>query len=98
MHEQSPSPSEIISTHSLSKRGEAPGEDLCSGNVLSTFSLDLMQIYYPPILKTYVRIQPPIQWKEGMLKELFKGKGSSSVCSDVRDAMLACTDGKNVAK
>ena len=62
------------------------------------FSLNFMRIYYPLILKTYVRIQPPIQWKGGMLQELFKGKGSSSVCSNFRDVMLACVDGENVAK
>ena len=33
-----------------------------------------------------------------MLQELFKGKGSSSVCSNFRDVMLACADGENVAK
>jgi len=33
-----------------------------------------------------------------MLQELFKGRGSSSVCSNFRDVMLACVDGKNVAK
>ena len=33
-----------------------------------------------------------------MLQEFFKGKGSSSVCSNFRDVMLACVDGRNVAK
>jgi hypothetical protein len=33
-----------------------------------------------------------------MLQELFKGKGSSSICSNFRDVMLASVDGKNVAK
>ena len=95
---QIPSPSEVIDMHSMSKKGKAPGEDLCSGNVLSAFPVEFMRIYYPLVLKTYVRIQPPIQWKGGMLQELFKGKGSSSVCSNFRDVMLACVDGKNVAK
>ena len=71
---------------------------MCSGNVSFAFSSDFIRIYYPLVLKTYVRIQPPIQWKGGMLQELFKGKGSSSVCSNFRDVMLACVDGKNVAK
>ena len=34
---QIPSPSEVIDMHSMSKKGKAPGEDLCSGNVLSAF-------------------------------------------------------------
>ena len=84
--------------NSTSKKGKAPGEDLCSGTVLATFSLDLLNMYYPLVLKTYTRIQPPIQWKGGMLQELFKGKGSSSVVGNFRDVMLACVDGKNVAK
>ena len=98
LYQQIPRPSEVIGMNSMSKKGKAPGEDLCSGNVLSAFSFDFMRIYYPLILKTYVRIQPPIQCKGGMLPELFKGKESSSVGSNFRDVMLACVDGKNVAK
>ena len=94
MRQQIPSPSEVIGMNSMSQKGKAPGEDLCSGNVLSAFPFDFMRIYYPLVLKTYVRIQPPIQWKGGMLHQLFKGKGSSSVCSTFRDVMLACVDGK----
>ena len=32
------------------------------------------------------------------MQELFKGKGGSSICLNFRDVMLACVDGKNVAK
>ena len=76
-----------------SKRARPP-ERIHALAMLFLFSLALMHIYYLLILKTYVRIQPPIQWKGGMLQELFKGKGSSSVCSNFRDVMLACVDGK----
>ena len=31
MCDQIPSPSDVINLHGLSKRGKAPGEDLCSG-------------------------------------------------------------------
>ena len=65
---------------------------------MHAFSLDLLNLYYPLILKTFIRIQPPIQWKGGMLQELFKGKGSSTKCGNFRDVMLASVDGKNVAK
>ena len=41
MCDQTPSPSEVINLHGMSKRGKAPGEDLCSGNVLCMFSVDL---------------------------------------------------------
>ena len=37
LHTQIPSPSEVVSMHSMSKKGKAPGEDFCSGNVLSFF-------------------------------------------------------------
>ena len=37
LHQQIPSPSEVIDIHSLSKKGKAPGEDLCSGNIFSFF-------------------------------------------------------------
>ena len=66
LFEQIPNPSEVIEMHSMSKKGKAPGEDLCSGNVLSAFSLDFICVYRPVVLKTYVRIQQPIRWKGGM--------------------------------
>ena len=88
--DQIPSPSDVINLHGLSKRGKAPGEDLCSGNISSMFSVEFMCIYYPLILETYIRIQPPIHWKGGMLQQLFKGKGSSSVCSNFRDVACLC--------
>ena len=57
MFQQVPSPSETFGMRSMSKKGKAPGEDLCSGKVLCAFPMDLMRTHYPLILKTYVRIQ-----------------------------------------
>ena len=74
LHNQIPSPFEIIAMNSMSKKGKAPGEDLCSGNVLSCFAMDLMHIYYPLILKTYVRIQPPIHGMEVCCRSFSKVK------------------------
>ena len=93
-----PTPSDIVVMNANSKKNKAPGEDLCSGNVLATFALELMHVYYPLVLKTFMRVQPPIQWKGGMLQELFKGKGSPHSRANFRDVMLASVDGKNVAK
>ena len=47
LHFQIPSPSEVIDMHRMSKKGKAPGEDLCSGNVLYAFSSDLMGFITP---------------------------------------------------
>ena len=46
----------------------------------------------------YARIQPPLQWTGGMLTELFKNKGSPSVCFNYRDILLSDDGGKFVCK
>jgi hypothetical protein len=45
-----------------------------------------------------VRIQPPLQWKGGVLVELFKGKGSPSLCGNYRDILLADDQGKGISR
>lgn len=53
---------------------------------------------FPLMLKTFVRIQPPLQWKGGNLVELFKSKGSPSCCKNYRDILLADDSGKAIGK
>ena len=81
-----------------SNKNKAPGESLVCGNVLRRFCQELMCVYYPLVLKMYMRIQPPLQWKGGMLHERHKGKGSSGNTKNYRDVMLAEDDGKDAAK
>ena len=94
-----PSPSDVVCMFKTCKHTKkAPGENCISAFVHKTFYDSLMKLYYPLIMKSFVRIQPPIQWKGGMLQELFKGKGSSMIRNGYRDIVLANDDGKDVSR
>ena len=74
--------------------GKMWGESRICSDVYASFPELMAAIEYPLVVKTYTRIQPPLQWKGGMLCELFKGKGSPSLCSNYRDILLADDSGK----
>jgi len=93
-----PSPSDLNTSFHKARPRKAPGEDTIVGTVYSSFSEDIMHLFMPLLLKSYMRIQPPIQWKGGMLQELFKGKGTSSQCKNYRDILLTDDAGKFVLK
>ena len=79
-----------------SKKGKACSENLLKSDIYKIFSEELSEIYYPLVLKTYVRIQHPLQNKGGVLKALFK-KGMADVRSNYRDITLASDGGKRCA-
>ena len=54
--------------------------------------------FYPLVVKVFVRIQPPLQWKGGMICDLFKGKGSPALINLYRDILLSDDDGKAVQR
>ena len=62
------------------------------------FPDEVAQLQFPLVIKSFVRVQPPLQWKGGMLSELFKMKGSPSSCGNYRDILLADDAGKSVFK
>ncbi len=43
-------------------------------------------------------VHPPLQWRGGVLQELFKNKGSSGEISNYRDIMLGNIPGKDLTK
>ena len=50
------------------------------------------------MVKTFVRIRPPLQWKGGMICDLFKGKCSPSLIVSYGDILLMDDDGKAVQR
>ncbi len=50
------------------------------------------------MVKTFVRVQPPLQWKGGMICDLFKNKGSPALILSYRDILLMDDDGKGVQR
>ncbi len=76
---------------------KARGESRVGGALLARFPKILSTLYYPILIKCYARLHTPLQWKGGVLTELYKNKGSSSGRSNYRDIMLGDVAGKNVA-
>ena len=82
-----PSPSDTLSMNLSAKVGKAPGENRIIGKVHRVFAKLITTLTYPLVLKTYARIQPPIQYKGGMIHEVYKMKGPMHLCSSFRDVL-----------
>jgi len=93
-----PSPSDTLSMNLSAKVGKAPGENRIIGKVHRVFAKLITTLTYPLVLKTYARIQPPIQYKGGMIHEVYKMKGPMHLCSSFRDVLLANDSGKHICK
>ena len=86
-----------IAAGNRTHKRNAPGENLLVPE-LSKRSSAYARVMFPLRLKTIVRLAPPLQWRGGMLCELFKNKGCSSDCGNYRDITLADVDGKDFSK
>jgi hypothetical protein len=85
---------ELASKFGLAPSFKQYGEDMMIGYPLHAFPYQLASLFYPLVFKTFSRLSPPIQWKGGMLVNLFKNKGSSSLISNYRDIFLGDFTGK----
>ena len=70
----------------LARSGRAFGEDLICDEVYHAFPREIAEIVHPLVFKAVHYIRPPLQWRGGMLVELFKGKGLQSVLTNYREA------------
>ena len=84
-----PSPSEMISLCSHSPSKKAVGEDLQYCNLYRVFPKLFATLYYPLIFKSIASIRPPLDWRGGMLHELYKQKGATTDMSNYRDVSIA---------
>ena len=82
----------------LNRKKNAPGEDLLVPELICNNSQPVAGLAMPLRLKVSVKISPPIQWRGGMIHELYKGKGSSTSIDSYRDIMLGNVTGKNAMK
>ena len=85
---------QIASSFSLRKKGKGCGESLLVSDLYKRFPRELSQVYYPLIFKSMSRLHPPLQWRGGMIQEIYKGKGDPGIPSHYRDVLLADDDGK----
>ena len=82
----------------LNKKKKACGEDLEVPELLAKNASCVAKLLFPLRLKIVAKMCPPLQWRGGMVCELFKGKGCSSMCNNYRDILLANVSGKNFTK
>ena len=72
----------------------AGGEGRIRGNLSRRFPRVFACLYYPLVFKSSCLMSPPLQWRGGVLQELFKNKGPSSLPDNYRDVMLGSVPGK----
>ena len=76
------------------KQGRAYGEDLQASALFKKHATSMAEVIQSCRVKSVMSLQPPIQFRGGMLCELFKQKGCSSLCINYRDIMLAMSTGR----
>ena len=89
---------DLASAMSASKSNIAWGENNICPKIYKTLQSILANLYLPPVYKTWMRIEPPLQWKGGILCELYKNKGLSTDVNNYRDIMLGDISGKFITK
>ncbi len=72
----------------------AGGEDRIRGVLPRRFPRAFACLYFPLVFKSTCLLSPPLQWRGGVLQELFKNKGSSVFPNGYRDIMLGVVPGK----
>eukprot|EP00973_Karenia_brevis_P092792 12414143-Karenia_brevis.AAC.1 len=95
---QLPTPSDLARLFKKAPRHKAIGEGLVDGLLFALCPNRMADLYMPLYLKMYVTLRPPLQWKGGMLHELYKGKGPKSAIPSYRDMSLADQAGKSFSK
>ena len=88
---------QISTSMSKAKSGKAAGENAVSNDLLRTFPYMFSCLLLPVYVKSVTRLDPPLQWKGGVLVELFKNKGVSSDKNNYRDILLGDNSGKHIS-
>ena len=92
-----PSPTHVVNMSLRSKTHKAPGECLITCDAHHKFANAVATVQFPLIIKTFVRAQPSIAWRGGMICEIYKKKGPRHLRTSFRDVLLADDSGKHVS-
>ena len=76
------------------KSGKAAGEYNIVAEALRLNPPVLARIYHPLYVKVALRIAEPLQWRGNMISELWKRKGSQTMCPNYRDIAIGDVVGK----
>ena len=95
----------IIPTHSdfekhylKSKNGKAFGEDGIPIELVKLAISEFAHHMVPIGTKAALRFEEPIQWRGGVMNELYKKNGSRAVCANSRGILLSDNSSKNYHK
>ena len=78
------------------KLGRACGNDGFPADILHCHAGAMSAAFYPVLLKTAYRLQEPIQFKGGTVRQIWKQKGAQHVCTSFRGILISSTVGKAV--
>jgi len=93
-----PSLYELSAVYHEAPANKQYGENRMSGKLTKVFNHAFAVLYYPVLLKSTVRVSYPLQWKGGLLSELFKNKGLRHLIDNYRDIFLGDFNGKAAFK
>ncbi|CAE7760750.1 unnamed protein product, partial [Symbiodinium sp. CCMP2456] len=79
-----------------SKPGRAAGNDGMPPDVLHFCASQLSDAIYPILLKIAFRLQEPIQFKGGTVRQIYKQKGDLAECARYRGILISSTIGKSI--
>ena len=78
------------------KPGRAAGNDGLPPDILHSFAGPLSAILYPILLKIAFRLQEPLHFKGGTVRQIWKCKGPLEHCSSYRGILVSNTAGKSI--
>ena len=79
-----------------SRPGRAAGNDGLSPDVLHSFAGPISAVLYPVLLKVAFRLQEPLHFKGGTVRQIWKGRGPVEHCSSYRGILVSNTAGKSI--
>lgn len=66
---------QVVNCFASFKGGKAWGDSKLCSDFFKRFPLQAGQVFYPLVLKSFARVQPPLQWKGGGAVRTLQGKG-----------------------
>ena len=91
-----PTRCELESALRASRPGRAAGNDGLSPDVLHSFAGPISAVLYPVLLKVAFRLQEPLHFKGGTVRQIWKGRGPVEHCSSYRGILVSNTAGKSI--
>ena len=87
--------SDIEAASRACKTGKSPGLDCIPRDILRRFPSMFAEVYQPLFSKAIIRVHQPIQFRGGILAEVFKNNGSPACTANSRALFISSNVGKS---